>query len=187
MSSLRASVVTSKPVFIASFFDATVCTQSGFKSNTVSDVQLTNYTGMNNITDISNPFNFDPQYLARAFSSAVSEELCAPLKTLSESTQQPVCHQQLRGLISNQTNSYEGINKSVASKGKRLERIRMVKPLTWEELEHDESRLGRVARALVSVEDHANRTVDKIAKKFHEMYPDRYPDFKTVVVCVLMS
>lgn len=97
----------------------------------------------------------------------------------SQSTYQ----QQLRELNPNHLDNYEDRDSAIP-KRKRPEKVRTAKPLTTEELEHDNSRFARVVKALLSIEDHTKRTVPEIAKAVQDMYPGRYADFEAVKVRV---
>lgn len=54
------------------------------------------------------------------------------------------------------------------------------KPLTVEELEHDNSRFAKVVKAFLSIEDPESRTVPEIAKRVSDMYSGQYADFEGV-------
>lgn len=56
------------------------------------------------------------------------------------------------------------------------------KPVTMEELTHDNSRFAKVVKAFLSIHDEENRTVPEIAKKVGELYSGQYADFETVKV-----
>ena len=56
------------------------------------------------------------------------------------------------------------------------------KPLTVEELEHDNSRFAKVVKAFLSIEDPESRTVPEIAKRVSDMYAGQYDDFEGVKV-----
>ena len=56
------------------------------------------------------------------------------------------------------------------------------KPLTVEELEHDNSRFAKVVKAFLSIEDPESRTVPEIAKRVSDMYAGQYADFEGVKV-----
>ncbi|EJD02065.1 uncharacterized protein FOMMEDRAFT_20854, partial [Fomitiporia mediterranea MF3/22] len=57
---------------------------------------------------------------------------------------------------------------------------RNTKPLTVEDLLHDNSRFAKVVKAFLSIEDAENRTVPEIAKRVSEMYTGQYADFEGV-------
>lgn len=65
--------------------------------------------------------------------------------------------------------------------GKAAERSRP-KPVSLEELTHDNSRFAKVVKAFLSIDDEENRTVPEIAKKVGELYSGQYADFETVKV-----
>ncbi|KAL5514802.1 hypothetical protein ACEPAG_2118 [Sanghuangporus baumii] len=57
---------------------------------------------------------------------------------------------------------------------------RNTRPLTVEDLLHDNSRFAKVVKAFLSIEDQENRTVPEIAKRVSEMYAGQYADFEGV-------
>lgn len=59
---------------------------------------------------------------------------------------------------------------------------RNTRPLTVEDLLHDNSRFAKVVKAFLSIEDQENRTVPEIAKRVSEMYAGQYADFEGVKV-----
>ncbi|TDL26753.1 hypothetical protein BD410DRAFT_895360 [Rickenella mellea] len=62
----------------------------------------------------------------------------------------------------------------------RDEKTRISKPLTVEDLEHDNSRFAKVVKAFLSITDQNRRTVPEIARSVAEMFPDRYADLEGV-------
>lgn len=68
-----------------------------------------------------------------------------------------------------------------SSRKPRVDR-RNAKPLTIEELAHDNSRFAKVVKAFLSIEEPESRTVPEIAKRVSEMYAGQYADFEGVKV-----
>lgn len=64
---------------------------------------------------------------------------------------------------------------------KKAEKAR-TKPVTVEELTHDNSRFAKVVKAFLSIHEEESRTVPEIAKKVGELYSGQYADFETVKV-----
>ncbi|KAI5118942.1 hypothetical protein M0805_006288 [Coniferiporia weirii] len=54
------------------------------------------------------------------------------------------------------------------------------KPLTVQDLTHDNSRFAKVVKAFLSIEEQENRTVPEIAKKVSELCAGQYADFEGV-------
>lgn len=73
------------------------------------------------------------------------------------------------------------LTKSEDSDARKGEKTRP-KPVTMEELTHDNSRFAKVVKAFLSIHDEENRTVPEIAKKVGELYSGQYADFETVKV-----
>ena len=72
-------------------------------------------------------------------------------------------------------------NEQHATKKSHAEKMR-TKPVTMEELAHDNSRFAKVVKAFLSIPEEENRTVPEIAKKVDELYSGQYADFETVKV-----
>lgn len=70
---------------------------------------------------------------------------------------------------------------STSTRKPRIDR-RNSKPLTVEELAHDNSRFAKVVKAFLSIEEPESRTVPEIAKRVSEMYAGQYADFEGVKV-----
>lgn len=85
--------------------------------------------------------------------------------------------------ISDRSNSVntDTLGKSKDSDARKGEKTRP-KPVTLEELTHDNSRFAKVVKAFLSIHDEENRTVPEIAKKVGELYSGQYADFETVKV-----
>ncbi|KAH8112237.1 hypothetical protein DFH11DRAFT_514787 [Phellopilus nigrolimitatus] len=54
------------------------------------------------------------------------------------------------------------------------------KPITVEDLAHDNSRFAKVVKAFLSIEDPESRTVPEIAKRVGDLYAGQYADFEGV-------
>lgn len=80
-----------------------------------------------------------------------------------------------------QSNKTDTLTKCEDSDTRKGEKTRP-KPVTMEELTHDNSRFAKVVKAFLSIHDEENRTVPEIAKKVGELYSGQYADFETVKV-----
>ncbi|KLO15546.1 hypothetical protein SCHPADRAFT_260806 [Schizopora paradoxa] len=159
--------------------------QFGYMSNPALNQQLANFPGPNDMGGAFNPFLYSTPgttYMNDPFlyaTQAQPAEEAYPQHHMLAAPSQSTYQQQLRELNPNHLDDYDDRDSSI-QKRKRPEKVRTAKPLTIEELEHDNSRFARVVKALYSIEDHTKRTVPEIAKAVHDAYPGRYADFEAV-------
>lgn len=161
--------------------------QFGYMSNPTLG-QLAHFPGPNDVNGAFNPFVYQPPsttYLNDPFLYATHTQQAEepyPQHQILAAPSQSTYQQQLRELNPNHLENYEERDAAIP-KRKRPEKIRTAKPITMEELEHDNSRFARVVKALLSIQDPTKRTVPEIAKAVQDMYPGRYADFEAVKVC----
>lgn len=175
------------PYIVGYDFDAGGAPGYGFLSDQSPSQSIPHYPGGPN-DGIYAPFMYQhpngnsQSYLADPFlytAQAPPEDMYAPRQMMAT----PAAHypQQLRELNPNNADVYED-HDNQSRKKSRPEKIRTAKPLSLNDLEHDDSRFAKVVRAFFAIEDEKERTVPEIAKAVDRLNPGRYPDFESVKV-----
>lgn len=75
---------------------------------------------------------------------------------------------------------HSALNSPTVSR--RSPSVASTKPLSPDDLAHDNSRFAKVVKAFLSIEDINKRTVPEIAKRVNTMYAGQYSDFEAVKV-----